>query len=769
MFKFIITSLIGLFLLHSCVKEDPEPEPEQEQEIPAENISAEATIGPEGGELAIEDFILSVPEGAFETPVTLSLIVEEEVERTDPKQVTEWYCIEGLNTEFIKPLEFSIRYEGELEGESAIAFGFHYFDEETGDSVWVKELVGAVDSAGFLTGTLAMADLSGVKKKTVYITDGLANLLVMQTRLLVCGISKIDTFRSEYAEIRYDPAFFFSRAKVEQFAQYIDDAVNFFDALQLIKRPVLAGKRFRVNIIDPGRVTAYPIFTFPRGFIINPLNVDYSVKVATKSYLISINGDFFSVAEDNKLRMLAAEGVLRFCNGFNGLKMNDWLQYSILYWAKRYFYGAYPLLTDELQSYETIMQPYYGMNADQTNRDIFPNKYLLALIMYHGDGLSPLICYLLDHYNDDFGLLHKWYKEIIDPDKPNHPIDILLATMDTPENIWWPEFFKAYLEGEIWEIPVYRFQEKIEEDDKVDFATEADSVKYLDRMYPDLSARLFQVNFLSEFPEQALEDGDKLSIKIEPHGLNLDYVKVLVHSFEDAKPILLGEGAEVVIENLKEFIDGGNRTLLVTLVNSGNEPPYKEDMEIQLTLRVVKEKNWNWKNISVEVEADAVFISNAGDETSWDGFSYLLSDKEMTLNEEGTLLYTSWIEQTPDYKYEGGIDIDIDPLSFEITGFYLWSNSESYSDGMTTLTEKTAIRGKEGMRIPVVYQDSEYLTHQLSGTAACPAIGSWSYEYASYPGESYEYTNTLTSYTCSENAALVFFWSSEGGSVKGSR
>lgn len=763
----ILTWIISLFLF-SCVKEEEEPDPEQEQEIPEEPAFAEATIGPAGGELATEDFILTVPEGAFDTTLTLKLFVVEDEAWTDSKQVTELYGLEGLCAEFVKPLKFSIRYEGELEGESAIAFGFKYYDQETEDSVRIHELLSASDSAGFLKGSLAPLVLPESAKKSGYITDGLANYLLFETRQFISGMSKILTYQSEYAEIRYDQLLNLSRSKVEQFAQYFDEAVYFFHTLGVMDRSVFSGYRFRINILDSSPEEGYPTFVSPSLGEVNFMRLPETFKKLTKVYMIKVPGDFFEAAEENRLRMVAAEGVLKFDNYCYFSEMDSWLQWAIMYWAKRYFFGSYPILPANEDSYVKIMQPYYGMNAYEQNWDLFPKQQATARAIYHGDGISPLIAYLMDQYDEDLELMYGLYLKMMNPTSPMHPVDIIMSSLDTPENIWWPGFFKAYLEGKIWEIPVYRFQEKIEENDKVDFAVESDTVKFLDRSYPDLSARLFQVNFDNDFPEKALDEGDKLSIKIEPNGLNLDYVKVLVHSFENAQPILLGEGAEVVIDDLKEFIENGNRTLLVTVVNSASEPPYEEEMEIQLTIRVVKERTWIWKYVSFDVSADAVFISNSGDETHWSDNTYSVSEKELNMNEEGTLLYTTWLNQTSDYKYEGGIDITIDPLTDEITGFFIWSNSESLSEGVVTLSEKTEIQGKEGIRIPITYQDGDFLAHQLSGSAVCAAIESWAYDYALYPGESYEYSNTLSSYTCSENADLLFFWSRESEALKSS-
>lgn len=767
MYKIFCISLICTFLFHSCVKEEPEPEPEPE--IPEEPAFAEATIGPEGGELASEDFILSVPEGAIDTTLTFKLLTVDESLWENARQVTGLYQLEGLNGEITKPLKFIIRYEGTLDEENAIALGYTYFDEESGDSVRVNELLSAEDSAGFLVGSLVPMELEDTFLKSANMVDPAAHPMIFHCRLMIRGWSGIKICQSEYAEIRYDPTFNFSREKVQQFAQFMDEAVYFFDALKVMDRSVFEGYRFRVNILVNGAVDSHPYFVTPDLGEVNFMQLTETFKKLTKVYSTNLDGDYFAAADEMKLRMIAAEGVLRFENYCYFGKMDHWLQFAILNWAKRYFLGSYPLYSDDNLSYVALMQPFHGMNADLTRPGIFPFKDRQPNYIFHGEGMSPLIRYLSENYNEDLELLYKIYMEMMDPREPDHPIDILLATIETPENIWWPEFFKAYLEGKIWEIPVYRFQEKIDANDRIEFATEDDTVKYLDRMYPDLSARLFQVTFDDDFSGKVLGDGDKLRFKLEPKGVNPDYVRVMVHSFDGAQPVLIGEGNEVVIDDLKAFIDGGNRALLVTVVNSGNEPPYKEEMEIQLTARVEQKKTWSWKYVSIEAVADAILRSNTGDDTNWDDFTFNVSDMELNMNEEGTLLYTTWVNQNSDFKYEGGIDINIDPATLEITGFYLWSNAESYSEGMISLSERTEIEGKEGIRIPVVYRDGDYLYHELSGSSVCQAIESWSYKYALYPGQSYEYTNNLISYSCVENASLQFFWSGEGGSEKRTR
>ncbi len=100
-------------------------------------------------------------------------------------------------------------------------------------------------------------------------------------------------------------------------------------------------------------------------------------------------------------------------------------------------------------------------------------------------------------------------------------------------------------------------------------------------------------------------------------------------------------------------------------------------------------------------------------------------------------------------------------MTYEITGFYAWGNSESISDNKVTLSVSSEIRGKEGISIPVVYWDDDFLSHKVSGEEVCSVIDNWTYVYSAYPGETYELKNTLESYSCEYDANLMIFWSRE--------
>ncbi len=513
--------------------------------------------------------------------------------------------------------------------------------------------------------------------------------------------------------------------------------------------------RIRVQIFDAPTESSDPSFIEPQYMSLEGLPPMSIFKALTRVYMIKVPASFFNNAENKELRMLAGEGVFRFDTYCFFRDVKKWFQWASIFWVKEYFYGSNLRSVDGKSPYTLLMQPFSGINAINMEDDIILSSDPQHREYLHGYGMTPLIKFLLENYNKDLNLLAKIYIELRDRFGRQHPVEAILNQVGTPENIWWPEFHKAYLEGSIWDIPGQTFMEKIDSENKVDFVDENDTLKYLDRSYPDLSARLFQVNLSKNLSASVLGDGDQLNFKLGPKSLNLDYVKILVFSFKDGKVTFLSEGDEVTIDRVKDLIDSGITTLLATVVNSANEYPFLEEMNIELTIKIIKEKVWPWKYVTIEATVtDAIMQSPSMGETSWGNFNYKLNEHLLEASDDGTHFTASWLDHSASYKFEGGIDITVDTVTFEITGFYAWSNMESISDNKVTLSEKHAIRGKEGLSIPVVYWDNDFLSHQVSGEEVCSVIESLTYEYTAYSGESIALQNTLSSYSCDYNAGF---------------
>lgn len=330
------------------------------------------------------------------------------------------------------------------------------------------------------------------------------------------------------------------------------------------------------------------------------------------------------------------------------------------------------------------MHPFYGMNVLEMKAytGIFDEEYHLKKQILHGIRMAPLITFLMDQYNTDLDLITSLYNQMQTKAMLNQPIDALLNCISEPEHQWWPAFFKTYLEGGIRDIPAEMFLEQIDAGDQMHFMDKTDTVKYFDRSYPDFSAKICQVNLSRNLAESVLSEGDKMTFTLGPQSLNLDYVKVLVFAYRDDQLEFLSEGKEVTIHNIKAKIDEGYSSLLAVVVNSMNEAPYLEETGIDLTVRIIRDKEWPWTFLASQVVVtEAIFRSKDGTEYTWAEYRFRIPDQEVEVSEEGTRFTASWLDQDANYKYEGGMDLIMDKESFAISSFYLWSNSESLSEG----------------------------------------------------------------------------------------
>lgn len=754
---FLFIAMFSILCI-SCKKDplDPDPGPE----APEGKNLAEATIDEKGGKLESGDVILTVPAGALDTTLTFALSLDEDAATLSTHQVTGTYQLTGLNAHWSKPLELSIKYDGELDGESYIALGYTYYDPVHEDTILVSELFKAVDSLSYLKCTIFPLENPLGAQKAAFDHPLKFHPIVFHTRLMLRGMSSMGTVRSECAEIKYDRGLSFDQSKVEQLAKYIDEAVTLFHTMDLMHSDYFRGKnKLRVQILEDPSIgaTSYHIESDLESAVeALSLPKEYLPAVLLQTYLVKIQGSHFETVEDFYVKTMAVQAVLRFINNSYFGEKKNWLLWAIQYWAMEYFAGSYP------GSLETsmYMHPFHGINVLNMEEylEVFPSLKPDRMDIQHGKGLSPLIKYLVENHNTDLDLLQKLYLEMQNSAHFSQPIDALLPSLSQPEYVWWPGFIKAYLTGQVRYIPGEIFMDEINADDELHFTEESDTVKYYDRQYPDLSARLCKVKLDPKLSESVLDETDKLNFRIGPESLNLDYVKVLVFAYKNGELEFLAEGQEVTLNNLKNRMEQGLNTLMAVVVNSASESPYEEVLGIDLTVRILKKKSWPWKYLSFKaVVTDAIFRSGT-DAYTWDLYEFALPDRLMNVSEEGSHFSVSWLDKSTDYKYEGGMDLSMDLETYTITGFHMWSNSENYSDGVVTLSEKKDIISKTGLSIPVVYWGDVFCNHQILKDEVCSAIESFTYEHCLYPGTKDEFKNTLESYDCGDDAELLFFW-----------
>ena len=136
--------------------------------------SLEATIGSEGGELETTDFNLTIPSGAFNSPVNLKLYKETENNFSETS-VSNTFKIEGLPLSFSSPIQIRIKYSGTLVNESFIAVSESGFVRSAGKSKTTHNLFEAENSDGYLSCNIPAPELPNMgdlpsSDKTISVT-----------------------------------------------------------------------------------------------------------------------------------------------------------------------------------------------------------------------------------------------------------------------------------------------------------------------------------------------------------------------------------------------------------------------------------------------------------------------------------------------------------------------------------------------------------------------------------------------------------------------
>ncbi|MFC1799664.1 hypothetical protein ACFL2Z_01975 [Candidatus Eisenbacteria bacterium] len=124
---------------------------------PADDPVVTATIGPAGGTLSTDDFILDIPAGAFDASTELELYLDTDEVPYSDNAVSDLFRIEGLPEAFGASLRMAVKYESELSEESFIAIGEEAPVKSLGETRTSYALFEASDSSGYLVFDLSVS------------------------------------------------------------------------------------------------------------------------------------------------------------------------------------------------------------------------------------------------------------------------------------------------------------------------------------------------------------------------------------------------------------------------------------------------------------------------------------------------------------------------------------------------------------------------------------------------------------------------------------
>ena len=262
---------------------------------------------------------------------------------------------------------------------------------------------------------------------------------------------------------------------------------------------------------------------------------------------------------------------------FNSMEPKYWFLSSMVFWSEKLF----PFDNNYINSryeYSLYLRNNYIQQILNFSSNISNSwdktKQVLPFI--------ALVEYLTNYSEKGENIIFDIYNNILASEVSENPsVDGVIKALNNTENIWWPNFFKEFIQGNIYNVTGEEFLKNITK--TIDF-NDGDTLKYIDEIYNDLSAKLFRIDINSS----DTKDSKSLNFKLGPSSLNLDYVKTLVFGISDNKLTFLSEGIDFSVGNLAQY-----DALLACVVNSGNEPPYTGSQNI--TMQVSTESStWNW-------------------------------------------------------------------------------------------------------------------------------------------------------------------------------
>ncbi len=743
-----ILLLIGSVILLSTCKEN---EPTAPGEIDDPNILAEATIGSSGGELKTDALLLKIPPGALTNTETIKVLSLEDDEMFVDNKITPSFKIEGIPIDFSEELTLELRYSKDPTNESCIAIGRFEYIEEIDDNRKIFDLIDAADKEGFLVGTITpLTNPDPLLKQNDEIPP------IKYVELFGYGLLRVPTYTNETVRIKYEPGL--SDSKIVLIGDYFNEAINYLSNQKIFDKVVFGenkDRRIKINIVDDKSTKQHYDYYSPEGFDgvenLNSFEMLEEFENSINKFSITMNVAMLNSATDDELSAFAAEGAYRFVRLIMlGSKMN-WFDWATIGWLRRQFslsvlawdakYANNPILLASFEGME------YGVKLINEIIALLVDRDLKGGYVTHGIGMAPLIDFLMKNYNPDGELLYQIYNEIIKYN--NHlPTDFLLRTIQTPENIWWPQFVEEYLLRYVYNIPPQSFIEKIPQEDEITFLNTSDTLKYFDKSYPDLSAKLCKISVPDD-----LKDNSLLNLQLGPSSLNLDYVKLLVFGLENDNLVLVNKGIEFSISDIEKY-----STLVACVVNSGNEEPYlgKLDIDLEIRLKVSKYPYLNivLRNIGTMVESYSPYYERY-DTSSWN-LTFSSQPYEMTKigNEYVGLKDKFYDWGVNGITHEiGKIIVSMDENSKSIINFWIDHKMIGNDD------IDTSIHKAEGNNIPFYWQSEtslqQYLDHDVYARLK---TFEW---YSSQKTGSQESNYRTIKIVPNDVASIEFYWSNE--------
>ena len=537
--RFSLISTFIFFIFISC-SDDPATAPDDKI-----NPGVTEVIGANGGEVVNDELTISIPPGAFNEDHSISITDLVSDGSFGTNSVSKSYKIIGLPVDYSKPLKLKIKYNKPLSGVSLIAVGEEIFDSLSGTTSTIYDPIVATDSAGYLVADLISSD-SGLGK-----INGSTLNKVDDYDKFIEGITTYGQAFSNHYWIIYPTLL---ASEVVEVGAKLDSALNI---------------AYRLNL------------NYYSGYGRDKVFIEYQdeilrAKWSRRSTYFNLSRSHVEQHKYSEIKMAMGMELLdREFFYFHERLKSRWLDAAIKAYAEELFTDdqnfKYPsnFEFNEMAPFAGI-SPKAGLTIEQE--------------INHGTGLASIFKFLAGI--PEFGNLgisntYNKFKTLRDP------IEALIQSVNKPLIEWHPDFFKKYVNNEVYDLPKDYFINNAQHEWTISSDVDTEKVyssnDFLVGDYPDLSAKLFKI--VLNYPGLTETHDMRLSMKGIGSELGLS---LLVFGIKNGNTVFLGSsyGQDFELQNLSGFYSDNMRQFLVVLVNSNGVAPFLGKTSIDLTIKV---------------------------------------------------------------------------------------------------------------------------------------------------------------------------------------
>ncbi len=314
-------ALAGIGLLLGCSSDDPTSPDANDPYI----LETTATIGSGGGTLAVDDFELTVPAGAFADESEVELYAATDEVPAGDARVTRTFRLDGVPTNLDEPLTVRLRYDGTLSERSVIAFEMRA--TANGDTLRTYLEIDATEVEGYLVGELPATTKGGFRAAGTRTASTTADPDPYRT-IVLAGATGMRTLETGHFTLSY-PAFLQSQIVylANRFELYLDTITG------------VLGFEF-----DPGH-EGWPIWAYvvplPVGTHAEYLRAEDEIPVAFRVNENSM-GSSQHAARNASLGNAMIGYTLTSYDQNAGTPANLWLLIAVTVWAQELFVGDGP-------------------------------------------------------------------------------------------------------------------------------------------------------------------------------------------------------------------------------------------------------------------------------------------------------------------------------------------------------------------------------------------------------------------------------------------